>query len=164
MGHAERSRQSGLPQWIWWAAYSVIAFWAQDMSGGLDFLSPAVLICLQTGQWWAATIFTASWILVQEGVGNLMFGSSIVFFGGMHVLFFLARWLLEPENPLFIIFFSLLLAVWSRLVLVGVVAFQEVHVQLDDPWTVIGRQWLAYGIYWSVMLMLYRRWNFHGRV
>lgn len=162
--HVANSRPTAMPAWGWWAAYIMAAIWAQDMSGGLDFLTPAVLICLQTGQWWAAVLFTLCWTMVQEGVGNLVFGSSVVFFTGMHVLFFLARWLLEPENPFFILFYSLLLAVWLRLVLAGATAFQEIPIELGNPWQWIGAQWAAYAIFWSLALLAYQRWGSHGRV
>jgi hypothetical protein len=134
------------------------------MSGGLDFLAPGLLICLQSGQWWTAVWTAALWVLVQEGVGNLAFGVVIFFYAGMFVFFVLSRWLLEPENPLFIFFFSLLLAIWSWLALSGAVSFQELSTKMPAPWAYVAKQWGAYIVMWSVALFTFRRWCGHGRV
>jgi hypothetical protein len=141
-----------------------VAIWAQEVSGGLDFLAPGLLICMQTGQWWTVAWMAALWTLVQEGVGNLVFGVVVLFYAGMFALFMLTRWLLEPENPLFILFFSLVLAVWGWVVLNGAINFQELAVQMHAPWPWIAKQWLAYVVFWGAVLAAFRRWSGHGRV
>ncbi len=160
----EYGRKGPIPALVWWACYLVTALWAQEMSGGLDFLAPGLLICLQSGQWWAAAWTAALWVLVQEGIGNLAFGVVIFFYAGMVMFFLLSRWLLEPENPLFIFFFSLLLAVWSWLALSGAVSFQELSARMPGPWAFVAKQWGAYAFTWSVALFTFRRWCGHGRV
>jgi len=133
------------------------------MTGGLDCLAPALLVCLQSGRWWTAAWVAVLWVLVQEGVGNLAFGIVILFYAGMCVFFLLSRWLLEPVNPVFILFFSLLLAVWSRIVLGGAVSFQELTAILPSPWPYVAKQWAAYAFLWTLTLWAYRRWGSHGR-
>lgn len=160
----EYARKGAIPVSVWWAGYLVIALWAQEISGGFDFLAPGLLICLQSERWWAAAWAAALWILVQEGVGTLAFGVVIFFYAGMFVFFLLSRWLLEPENPLFIFFFSLLLAVWSWLALSGAVSFQELPTRMPAPWTYVAKQWGAYALTWGVTLFTFRRWCGHGRV
>ncbi len=107
---------------------------------------------------------TVLWVLVQEGVGNLVFGVVILFYAGMYAFFLLSRWLLEPENPLFILLFSFLLAVWSWIVLSGAVTFQELPAKMYSPWPRIAQQWAAYVIFWGAALLIYRRGGRHGRV
>jgi len=158
-------RRSGqIPAFLWWAGYLVVAVWAQELSGGLDFLSPGLLLCMQTGQWWTAAWMTVLWVLVQEGIGNLLFGVVILFYAGMFAFFLLTRWLLEPENPLFILFFSLVLALWGWVALNGAVRFQEIPAQVHAPWPWIAKQWLAYVVFWVGALAAFRRWGGHGRV
>lgn len=163
-GPGKGGRRSGhVPIPVWWAGYLVIGLWAQELSGGLDFLSPGLLVCLQSGQWWTAAWMTLLWVLIQEGVGNLVFGVVILFYAGMFAFFMLIRWLLEPENPLFILLFSLVLAVWSWVALSGAVSFQEVGGSgMHDLWPWIVKQWLAYVVFWGVTLVAYRRWGGHG--
>jgi hypothetical protein len=159
------SRRSGqIPALAWWAGYLVVGLWAQELFGGLDFLSPALLVCLQTGLWWTAAWLTVLWVLLQEGVGTFMFGTVILFYAGMFAFFMLTRWLLEPENPLFILLFSLVLASWSWVVLNGAISFQELPSRMHAAWPWIGEQWLAYVVFWGVTLAAYRRWGGHGSV
>ena len=160
----EKSNTGQVPAFIWWASYFVISVWAQELSGGLDFLAPGLLICLQSGQWWTAAWMTLLWVLVQEGIGNLVFGVVILFYAGLFAFYLLSRWLLEPENPLFILLFSLLLACWSWVVLNGAITFQELPAQMHAPWPWIAKQWLAYVIFWGVSLFMYQRRGRHGRV
>lgn len=152
-----------MPEPLWWGLYFVISIWAQELSGGLDFLSPGLLVCLQTGQFWTAAWMTFLWVFVQEGVGNLVFGVAIVFYAGMYLTFLLSRWLLEPENPLFIFVFSFILSAWAWVTLSGAVRFQELEILMLSPWIWIPRQWAAYVIYWALALALFRRLVAYGR-
>lgn len=153
-----------IPVPVWWAGYLVVALWCQELSGGHDFLSPGVLICMQTGQWWSVIWMAVLWALVQEGVGNLAFGVAVLFYAGMIAFFMLTRWLLEPENPFFILLFSLVLSIWAWVVLSGAIRFQELGAQMHAPWPWIAGQWLAYVLFWSATLAAYRRWSGYGRV
>jgi len=158
------SRKGQIPAIIWWTDYLILALWGQELSGGLDFLSPGVLVCLQSGQWWTALWMAVAWVLVQEGGGNLVFGVSIVFYAGMLAFYLISRWLLEPENPLFIIFFSLLLACWSWGVVSGAINFQELPPRTHSPLPWIAKQWVAYVFFWGAALFVYRRGGRDGRV
>lgn len=149
---------------VWWTGYLAIAVWAQELSGGLDFLTPGLLVCLQTGRWWTVVWMTVLWTLVQEGIGALAFGVSVLFYAGMFGFFLLTRWLLEPENPFFILLFSLVLSAWAWAVLSGAISFQEIGTRMHSPWPWVARQWLAYLCFWVVTLGAYRRWGGHGRV
>jgi len=159
------SRRPGrIPDPVWWAGYLVLALWGQEISGGFDFLTPGLLVCLQTGRWWTVVWMTVLWVLVQEGIGNLAFGVAVLFYAGMFAFFLLTKWLLEPENPLFILFFSLVLSVWAWVVLSGAISFQEIGARMHSPWPWVAKQWLAYVLFWGGMLVAYRRWGGHGRV
>lgn len=153
-----------LPAVLWWGMFLTVAVWAQEMSGGRDFLSPGVLICLQSRRWWQALGVALLWIFLHEGVGNLAFGTSLLFHAGLFALFFASQWLLEPENPLFILCFSFCLAAWLYAVLAGGVSFQEIPARLPDPWPWILAQGGWYALTWSVSLIGYRRVVRHGRV
>lgn len=153
-----------MPAALWWAVYVIGGVWAQEMSGGKDFLSPGFLVCLQVRQWWQALGVAVLWIFLHEGAGNLAFGVSLLFYIGLLLLFFASRWLLEPENPLFIVCFSLCLAGWLYVVLAGAVSLQELSVRLPDPWPWIATQWGIYAVTWAFSLFVYRRVVRHGRV
>lgn len=142
---------------LWWISFLVVSIWAQELSGGLDFLAPGLLICLQARQFSTVFWLTILWIFIQEGVGNFEFGVLILFYVGMYLAFFLLRWLLEPENFLFILLFSLVLAIWGWLILFGAISFQELGVVLPSPWKQVPLQWGTYVLYWSIALALFQR-------
>lgn len=119
MFRRHEGKGEGISPVLWWIVYFVVALWAQELSGGFDFLAPGLLVCLQIGQWWSLIWMTWFVIFMQEGMGDLVFGSSLLFYAGMYLAFLFSRWLLEPRNPFFIFFFSLLLSVWHWLVLSG---------------------------------------------
>jgi hypothetical protein len=145
------------PSIVWWSIFLVASIWCQELTGGLDFLSPGLLICLQMSQWGTVLWMTTLWVFIQEGIGNFEFGVIILFYTGMYLAFFLSRWLLEPGNFLFIFLFSLILAIWNWIIVLGAVSFQELHVLLPSPWKQIPLQWLAYVVHWSISLALFRR-------
>lgn len=149
---------------LWWIGYFIVAMWAQELSGGFDFFSPGLLVCLQMGQIWPLVWMTFLVTFVQEGMGTLVFGTSFVFYAGMYLAFFLLRWLLEPRNPFFVLLFALFLAAWSWLVLLGGIRFQEIPVHMIDPLVWISRQWLFYVVFWSGTFLIYQRWVRHGHV
>lgn len=153
-----------LPSFFWWGAYMTCAVWAQELSGGHDFLSPGVLVCLQFRRLWQALSVAVLWIFLHEGAGSLAFGTSLLFYAGLFVLFFVSQWLLEPENPLFILTFSLGLAGWLYVVLAGAISFQEIATRLPDPWPWVFRQWSSYVLTWAISLFVYRKVMPHGRV
>lgn len=163
MSHETQFRSSG-PSVFLWLGYLVTGIWAQELTGGFDFLAPGLLVCLQFRQWWTLAWMTGLLALVQEGLGSLAFGVVILFYVGMFLFFLLSRWLLEPENPFFILLFSLCLSVWSWGVLKGAVVFQEVPAQIFAPWPWIGMQWVAYALTWIATLIVFHKWGRHGRV
>lgn len=148
---------------IWWAGYFFVAVWAQEYSGGKDFLTPAVLVCLQTRQWWSAGWLAILCIFMHEGVGNLEFGISVLFYAGMLLLYVASHWLLEPKSPLFIFLYAFFLAVWLHGIVLGGIAFQEMNASATFSWTWISVQWACYLVWWPLTLWACQAWVRHGR-
>lgn len=153
-----------VPLFFWWPLYFGCAIWGQEALGGLDLLTPSILVCLQFSRWWTGAWLTVACIFLHEGVGAFVFGTSPLFYAGMFLFFFAVKWLFDPRSPLFLLFFSLLLAIWLNSILFGSVTFQEFTVHFPDPWTRIGQQWMAYVLMWSISSVLYPRWVGNGRV
>ncbi|WP_432734629.1 hypothetical protein [Maridesulfovibrio sp. FT414] len=65
---------------FWWAAFTFAAIWAQKVVPGVDFLAPGILLCIQmdkrTHVFWLILV----WSLIQDGIGGLPFGYSIVWY------------------------------------------------------------------------------------
>lgn len=157
-------RTRAWPRVIWWTVFLICGLWAQELTGGLDFLTPALLLCLQATMWLTGSWVAVLLVLLQEGIGSLAFGTVILFYAGTGALFILAKWLLEPENPLFILLFSLVLSLWEWAVVAGGISFQELPVSGRPLFPYVLWQWLAYVFFWSLVLITYKRWCWYERV
>lgn len=110
---------------FWWLLYIVAAIWAQSFVPGIDFMAPAIIVCLQHERLRQALWLTAAFIILQEGMGTLAFGAGLLWYGAMYLLFFVGRWLFESRNLLFVFFIGVTLGAW-RFVLIQIMG------QLED--------------------------------
>lgn len=90
----------------WWAIYIIGAVILQRFIPGVDALLPGLLVSLHDRKpaqtFWLFIIF----VLIQEGCGSLMFGSAILWYGGVIVLFRMLQGLVMPESIVFILVLS----------------------------------------------------------
>ena len=152
-----------LSPFVWWIGYFFIAVLAQKYSNGKDFLTPAVLICLQSKRWWGAAWLALLCVFMHEGMGNLEFGISTLFYVGVFLFYFVARWLLEPKSPVFMFLYSLVLTVWLHSIVLGGVIFQELALAVTFSWGWVSIQWACYLIWWFLAMHAYQAWVRHGR-
>nr|WP_242012389.1 hypothetical protein [Pseudodesulfovibrio cashew] len=86
---------------LWWAVYTVLGVWAQRFVPGVDFLAPGIVLSMQrngpSGTFWLAL----SWVLLQEGMGNLPFGYGVAWYGMLVIFYIMGRWLFEARSFLF---------------------------------------------------------------
>ncbi len=73
---------------FWWAAYTVVAVWAQKVIPGVDFLAPGLVLSMQEEAGYRTVWLAVLWILLQEGMGNLPFGYGIAWYG-LLVIFYI---------------------------------------------------------------------------
>jgi hypothetical protein len=97
---------------IWWFLFTIAAIWAQSFLPGVDFLAPAIIVCLQLERPKQALWLTAAFIVLQEGMGTLAFGAGILWYGVLIILYFIGRWLFESKNLLFVFFIGVSLGAW----------------------------------------------------
>ncbi|THB62693.1 MAG: hypothetical protein D6E12_18795 [Desulfovibrio sp.] len=116
---------------VWWVVFSAFGVMAQAALPGVDFLVPGLVVSLQEERWnqslWLALAFT----LIQEGSGNLQFGSGLVWYGAVMCLFFVGRWLLEAKSITFIIVLGAGLGLWHYLLVKWTAFLQELVI--SDP-------------------------------
>ena len=88
---------------IWWAAFLCCGLIMESLLPGIDILLIGLIIALQEGKlsqiFW---VFLAV-ILLQEGIGALPFGASILSYSLLVLIFYGGRALLEQENILFVL-------------------------------------------------------------
>ena len=112
----------------WWFFYILIAIGLQQNFPGLDFLLPGFIIAVQERNvaqvGWVGLFF----ILLQEGLGSLAFGGTIMWYLLAIVWFFIAYNLFEVESFLFIFLLSGILATMHLAVFYMIASLQNIPV------------------------------------
>ena len=73
---------------------------------GTDVLVAGLFLALQERRPFQLAVVLLALILVQEGVGTLDFGTSVLWYLLVITLFFIGRWMFETENWLFVLLLS----------------------------------------------------------
>lgn len=146
-----------MPEWLWWAIYTVVCIWLQAFFPGVDFFLPGLLVCLQEGKlWWAGWLGLAC-LAIQEGTGSLAFGSSLIWYIGLVAAFYAGRSLLESKNYLFILGFALAAGFWHWVVIYLMSRLQNLQIMpemliKDSLFLIVGLP-----LMWGTVLFFYRR-------
>lgn len=82
----------------WWLLYTFVGVWAQHFFPGMDFLAPGLLVSLQEERRGTIIWLTVCWILLQEGMGSLFFGSTLLWYGCLILAFHLGRGLFSSTS------------------------------------------------------------------
>ena len=88
---------------LWWVAFFVLGLAFQQALPGTDILVAGLFLALQEGRPFQFAAVLLALILIQEGVGTLDFGASVLWYFFVITLFFVGRWLFETENWLFVL-------------------------------------------------------------
>ena len=75
----------------WWAVYCYIGLWVQARFPGVDALIPGLILSLQEERPKQTAWLLAVFILIQEGTSSLIFGSAVLWYCGLLILFALGR-------------------------------------------------------------------------
>ena len=88
---------------IWWGLFLSLGLVVESLLPGTDVLLIGLIIALQEGKIAQIIWVFLAVILLQEGIGTLAFGSSILSYTAVVLIFYAARALLEQENILFVL-------------------------------------------------------------
>ncbi|MFQ9491026.1 MAG: hypothetical protein ACLR0N_08965 [Bilophila wadsworthia] len=91
---------------LWWVAFFVFGLALQQALPGTDVLVAGLFLALQERRPFQLAVVLLALILVQEGVGTLDFGTSVLWYLLVITLFFIGRWMFETENWLFVLLLS----------------------------------------------------------
>lgn len=91
---------------LWWMIFTLVAIAFQSCFPGVDALLVGAIILLQERDYKNALWVIPFFILLQEGLGTCVFGTSIILYATTFVIFRLGRWLFEVENFVFIFLLS----------------------------------------------------------
>lgn len=116
---------------LWWFLYFVLAVWVQLHFPGVDAMLPGLLISLQEKRWQQTAWVALSCILLQEGTGTLAFGGTLLWYGGMFLLFMGGRWFFVTNSLFFVVLLSGALGVLNILVLLALTSLQKLAFSIE---------------------------------
>lgn len=143
---------------IWWILYTVLGIWLQRFIPGLDCYAPALAGCLYLGLPKTAFVMSLIWIIIQEGVGSLALGSSLLFYGGVAIFFVWAKIFFTKNSLLFFLVVSLFTAGLHFVIMQTMCSLQELHLPMqlavqDSLLTLI-----FFPILWMITVLSYSHW------
>lgn len=96
---------------LWWLTFTVTCIWGQSVVPGVDLLAPGLVILLQNNKRVPALWMVLLWVPLQDGMGNLASGYSIMWYCLVVLFFHSGRWLFEARSVLFMVLIGMALGV-----------------------------------------------------
>lgn len=140
---------------LWWAGFTYLAIWAQKMLPGVDFMAPGLLLCIQLDRrkdlYWLILI----WALIQDGIGGLPFGYSIIWYLSLLVLYRCGAMFFDVQSMMFALLCGVTLGVLHPL-LTGVMSMLADMVWVTDRYVFEGiLQAVIFPAEWLLLKYLY---------
>ena len=140
-----------------WIAFIVLGVWAQQFLPGVDFFAPGLIVCLQQRRVSATAWLAAAFIVLQEGMGSLAFGTLILWYAGLLAVYLVGRWLFESRNLLFIFIIGVFLGVWRFILVRMMASLQDMVPDQGRLATECAIQAVLFTLEWGVLFLLYKR-------
>lgn len=113
---------------LWWISFTCIAIALQSLVPGVDFLIPGFIVLLQERSLKQFLWVTGIFLILQEGMGTMAFGSVLLWYFSAVALFILGKWLFEVESLAFILLLSVALSVTRYAILVLFANLQDLYL------------------------------------
>ncbi len=148
--------------WInagWWLCYAFAAVALQAFMPGLDFLLPGFILALQERNAPQVLAVGALFVLLQEGMGSMAFGGTLLWYALAAIVFYVGCGLLQGTGFLFVTLFGALLSCAHYVIFALLSTLQDIpwnpSLLLDEclfqtlftPWV----WWMAAGLRRMVM-------------
>lgn len=143
---------------LFWGLFTVAAVWGQYMVPGTDFFAAGLIVSLQE-QGRARSLWLALfWILLQEGMGSLAFGTIPLLYGVLFLGFHFGRWLFDPRNYLFICLLGLFFGIAQAWLGLTMATLQGVLPDRTAVLTGAAVQVTLLPLEWALLFKLYENY------
>lgn len=142
---------------LFWFLYTLLTIWLQAIFPGPDLFAPALLLLLQQRDFSRLGWLLPLWIVIQEGSGSMYFGTSLLWYAGLILVFHFARALLDTRGFLFIFLIAVFAGFWQYLCLHLLSGLQELHVPKGQILQQSLQTIVALPLLWSLLLGLKNR-------
>ena len=112
----------------WWLCYAFIGVALQALLPGLDFLLPGFILALQERNFPQVLAVGAFFVLLQEGMGSMAFGGTLLWYALAAIVFHVGCGLLQGTGFLFVTLFGILLSCAHYFIFAMLAALQDI------PW------------------------------
>ncbi len=116
---------------FWWGSFTVVGVWAQYFFPGIDFLAPGILVSLQEERPGVTVWLVLFWILLQEGMGSLFFGSAILLYGTLILAYHIGRNLFDSRSLTLVCFLGGVLGVCHFLFILMILRLENMIFPLE---------------------------------
>lgn len=113
---------------LWWFSFTFIAITLQSYVAGVDFLIPGFIVLLQERSIKQFLWVTGIFLILQEGMGTMAFGSVLLWYFSAVALFILGKWLFEVQSLAFILLLSIALSATRYAILVLFANLQDLYI------------------------------------
>lgn len=132
---------------VFWFLFTVTCVYLQRLVPGVDLLVAGLVVSMQREKWVTSLWLGLAWILIQEGTGSLAFGSTLMRYALLALLFYLGRWLLQTTSLVFMVLLSLSLAVMHWIITQLMTELQDAAVN----WLALTRDSLLQGVLFIIV-------------
>ena len=94
----------------WWLCYAFVGIALQALMPGLDFLLPGFILALQERRISQVLAVGALFVMVQEGMGSMAFGGTLLWYALAAIAFYVGCGLLQGTGFLFVTLFGMALS------------------------------------------------------
>lgn len=149
---------------VWWLLYTIAGVWLQSWIPGVDVFAPAVMVCLQEERRREALWGIVCWTVLQEGAGNMPFGSMILWYIALVLVVTVSRSLFDSRNIVFILCSGIMLGGLHYFMTLGMSALQGLSVDTHRVLLESAAQPVVFVLVWWITYTLYTRLVHHETV
>ncbi len=145
---------------LWWILVTIFGIGAEVGIKGIGPFIPALLLCLQLEKIGASIFLAIFWMIIQEGGGNIPFGSVLLWYMGMAFVFFWLKNYLSSNGIIFVILMSVCSALWYFISIYTLTSLEEITIKQDILFHNSLIQLIAFPILWKFYSYIYQRFIF----
>ena len=112
----------------WWLCYAFVGIALQALMPGLDFLLPGFILALQERRISQVLAVGAFFVLVQEGMGSMAFGGTLLWYALAAIAFYVGCGLLQGTGFLFVTLFGMMYLPWQGYLIGAALSFVPIAV------------------------------------
>ncbi len=147
---------------LFWLGLFAVSIYLQYLIQGVDILCIACIWTMHEERWTRFLWLAPTLILLQEGGGSMIFGTSILWYASMVALFVLGRCIFAVESIVFAILYSLAMGHVHFVLLNAMTGLQNIAVPVSSIFHDSLFQSACIFFAWAFVLIIRQRFMKHA--